>query len=231
MTRQITGAENALPYLTECLPRLLEKEAGAEEEALFDWFLHQPQYREKIQTLVKAATQTRRETGLGRQVAQALYGQNLENSVSRLERYAACAYAHFLMYGLQLKEREEFVFQPVDMGNIFHSVLEKFARKLTAAGYDWFHVPREVQESLTKACVKEAVEEYGGELLAQHGQKRIFHPPDGADDAADGVGHLPSGTAGRFVPSNFRSAVFHSGAFGSESAAGRDGHHEAAGAH
>ena len=51
------------------------------------------------------------------------------------------------------------------MGNIFHSVLEKFARKLTAAGYDWFHVPREVQESLTKACVKEAVEEYGGELL------------------------------------------------------------------
>lgn len=165
LTRQITGAENALPYLTECLPRLLEKEAGAEEEALFDWFLHQPQYREKIQTLVKAATQTRRETGLGRQVAQALYGQNLENSVSRLERYAACAYAHFLMYGLQLKEREEFVFQPVDMGNIFHSVLEKFARKLTAAGYDWFHVPREVQESLTKACVKEAVEEYGGELL------------------------------------------------------------------
>ncbi len=98
-------------------------------------------------------------------MAQALYGQNLENSVSRLERYAACAYAHFLMYGLQLKEREEFVFQPVDMGNIFHSVLEKFARKLTAAGYDWFHVPREVQESLTKACVKEAVEEYGGELL------------------------------------------------------------------
>ena len=86
LTRQITGAENALPYLTECLPRLLEKEAGAEEEALFDWFLHQPQYREKIQTLVKAATQTRRETGLGRQVAQALYGQNLENSVSRLER-------------------------------------------------------------------------------------------------------------------------------------------------
>lgn len=57
-------------------------------------------------------------------MARALYGTQLENSVSRLERFAACAYAHFLEYGLMLKEREEYRFEQVDMGNIFHEVLE-----------------------------------------------------------------------------------------------------------
>ena len=30
----------------------------------------------------------------------------------------ACAYAHFLAYGLKLKEREEYRFEAMDLGNI-----------------------------------------------------------------------------------------------------------------
>ena len=59
-------------------------------------------------------------------VTQALYGTVLENSVTRLERFAACAYAHYLNYGLRLKERQLLEFASVDMGNIYHDALEHF---------------------------------------------------------------------------------------------------------
>ena len=52
-------------------------------------------------------------------VTQALYGTVLENSVTRLERFAACAYAHYLNYGLRLKERHALEFASVDSREIF----------------------------------------------------------------------------------------------------------------
>lgn len=68
------------------------------------------------------------DTPLSRAAATALYGASLLNSVSRLEKYAACAYAHFLQYGLRLRERGEYSFEAADMGNLFHGVLEGFPR-------------------------------------------------------------------------------------------------------
>lgn len=165
LAERIAGPASGFSYLTASLPKLLSGTADAGERELYHWYLRREPWREKLETLVKAATRTRQEQGLGAKVAKALYGQNLENSVSRLERYAACAYAHFLMYGLELAPREEYVFQPVDMGNIFHDVLELFARKLEQTEYTWFNVPRKVQESLTRECVREATEDYGGRIL------------------------------------------------------------------
>ena len=48
----------------------------------------------------------------------ALYGSPLEGSVTRLETFAACAYAQFLTYGLKLVRRKEFEFAALDMGNV-----------------------------------------------------------------------------------------------------------------
>lgn len=45
-----------------------------------------------------------RQKKLDKQIAKKLFGGDHEISISRLEKYAACAYAHFLTYGLQLKD-------------------------------------------------------------------------------------------------------------------------------
>ncbi|MDO5423690.1 MAG: helicase-exonuclease AddAB subunit AddB [Eubacteriales bacterium] len=203
LAKRIAGPVSGLPYLTASLPRLLDGSAGDEEKELYRWYLRQEGYQEQVKNLVRAATESRQEAGLGAQVAKALYGQNLENSVSRLERYAACAYAHFLMYGLELAPREEYVFQPVDMGNVFHGVLELFARKLEQTAYTWFNVPQEVQERLTRECVREVTEEYGG---------RILHSSARSEYAIQRMERIMLRTVwavceqvrkGGFVPSNF----------------------------
>ena len=67
----------------------------------------------------KTAYEVHSDEPISHAVTQALYGTVLENSVTRLERFAACAYAHYLNYGLRLKERQLLEFASVDMGKIF----------------------------------------------------------------------------------------------------------------
>ena len=43
---------------------------------------------------------------LSQAAVRAVYGGQLTGGVTMLEKYAACAYAHFLSYGLHLKERK-----------------------------------------------------------------------------------------------------------------------------
>ena len=115
-----------------------------------------PEYQDTVDCLIETAFYRYSDTPLSRMVTRALYGTILQNSVSRLERYAACAYGHFLQYGLALKERGDYSFEDVDMGNVFHGVLELFAQKLAENGYTWFDFP----EDEAKRMVAEALEAY-----------------------------------------------------------------------
>ena len=74
------------------------------------------------------------EKGIGKAAARALYGTILQGSVTRLERYAACAYAHFLSYGLELMERQEYQLASVDMGNLFHESIDLCFREIRNLG-------------------------------------------------------------------------------------------------
>lgn len=123
------------------------------------------EYADFMERLTGAAFFRYENRGLGKAVARALYGQILQNSVSRLETYAACAYAHFLQYGLSLQERREFGFETVDMGNVFHGVLEIFSEKLEASRYTWFDFPQEFGEQTVEQAMDFFAARYGDTVL------------------------------------------------------------------
>jgi len=93
-------------------------------------------------------------------VAEAIYGKNIEGSVTRLENFAKCAYSHFLSYGLKLREREESGFESVDMGNLYHTAIEGYSKKLAESSYDWFTVPDAIREELSGQAMEEAILSY-----------------------------------------------------------------------
>jgi len=115
--------------------------------------------------LTEAAFKRYQDSGLSQAVARALYGYQLMSSVTRLETYAACAYRHFLQYGLSLREREEFGFETVDMGNVYHAVLENFASKLAENGYTWFDFPEEFAGETVKNELEAYAATYGATVL------------------------------------------------------------------
>lgn len=132
---------------------------------LLSWYQADPLYRDKLAGIFKASFYHYENHPLSKAVASTLYGKVLENSVSRLEQYAACAYSHFLKYGLQLTEREEFSFERLDMGNVFHGVLERFAEKLEASPYTWFDFPKEAGEQFLTEALEGYTADYGETVL------------------------------------------------------------------
>lgn len=154
---QIEGRQEGARYLAEELREYADGTLREEERQdfylMYRAYEADPQGRDR---LTQAAFRRYKESGLSRIVARALYGRQLENSVSRLETYAACACRHFLQYGLSLREREEFGFEVSDMGNVYHAVLENFAGKLAESGRTWW----DFDENFASKVVREAIEGY-----------------------------------------------------------------------
>lgn len=119
----------------------------------------------KLKTLTDAAFARHHDSNLSEVVAEALYGTCLENSVSRLEMFAACCYEHFVKYGLGLDERSEFDFETSDLGNIFHGVLEKFALRLEEMKLDWMTFTNEQGEEILNDVLEEYTQQYGDTIL------------------------------------------------------------------
>lgn len=121
--------------------------------------------KERMNSLVELAFSYYQNTPLARKVAEMIYGQILSGSISRLETYATCAYKHFLEYGLSLKEREEFSFEAVDLGNIYHEVLESFSHVLEENGYTWLNFPKEFAYQTIDELLENAATGYGDMVL------------------------------------------------------------------
>lgn len=149
-----------------------------EWKALHQWFVKNEVWAPVVRGLFEAAFDTFSGESLEADVARALYGSVLTNSVTRLELFAKCAYAHFLEYGLKLSEREEYTFASMDMGSMFHEILQRYCVRLEES-YDWFSITEEAQDTLLREAMEEAVLTMPNESLLESARsayvlERIF---------------------------------------------------------
>lgn len=169
VTERIMGKKDALPYVAEELRERAQGRAGGmTDEDFFSLcriYWEDSAFRSQMEKLLQAAYEHYEHKPLGAMIARMVYGTVLENSVSRLERYAACAYAHFLQYGLNLKEREVFQLENTDLGNIYHEVLEVFSHRLKEHGYTWLDFPKEEGEQLLWEALENCSMQYGETIL------------------------------------------------------------------
>ena len=163
---QITAPENGMKYLTDGLRAAREGQETEEWLEVYRTYLLDDRYRLRVQELTRAAFLRGNDGHLTYTTSRELYGEVLQNSVTRLEQFAACAFAHFAAYGLRLRERELYGIRPVDLGIIFHRSMELFSRKLQAGPYEWDTIPEEIQKELIDQCVDEVTDAYG---------EKVFH--------------------------------------------------------
>lgn len=128
--------------------------------------------REPVSQLMQYAFFRYAGNPLTAHVAKLLYGEEIQNSVSRLETFARCAYAHFLQYGMQLREREGFEFEAVDLGNVFHGVLESFSAKLEEENTDWLHFTKEQGEQWIEEVIEDQSVAYKDSVLYSNARNR-----------------------------------------------------------
>lgn len=136
---------------------------GGEWKELYTWY--RKQEPESVKRIMDAAFYKKEPDRLTKEAAERLFGDGARVSVTRLEQFASCAYAHFLTYGLRLSEREQYQFESLDLGNIAHQSMERFARKAEEYRTDWPELNEELRGRLIEESVEESIADYGNTVL------------------------------------------------------------------
>ncbi|MDD7739736.1 MAG: helicase-exonuclease AddAB subunit AddB [Lachnospiraceae bacterium] len=156
----------------------LSRAANGDREPLFEelyrWYQRHPEDGVPVDKYREAAFYTRGEGIIGKSAAAALYGRTLTNSATRLEKYAACAFAHFMEYGLKIREREQYEFKPADMGTVMHEALESFSKKLEKSGSSWRDMDEELRDRLIEESVREVMDDYKNTVLQSSQRNRYM---------------------------------------------------------
>ena len=177
LTDQETQADPEIYSVAEAKQRLSAKlgkyrdgqleqdEENAQFLELYRWFVSSKDNQETLRRFMDAAFFVYEQQGISHAVAKALYGEILSGSVTRLEQYAACAYSHFLRYGLELLERKRFELASSDIGTLFHESIDLCFRRVKEKQYDWHTMTNETRDMLVEECVAAVTENYGNTIL------------------------------------------------------------------
>ena len=132
---------------------------------LYNWYKKNPKWQEKVERFLEAGYYRKPLDAMTEEAAKRLYGEEFETSITRMERFAVCAFSHFLTYGLGLREREEYDFQAADLGNVCHRALERFSYKVEREAGDWLKLTEEKRKQYVEESVEEAIADYGNSIL------------------------------------------------------------------
>ena len=107
-------------------------------------------------------------------LAKSLYGTQLSGNVSRLERFAACPFAHFVDYGLKAQERKQVRWDARNQGNFVHHVLHEVQKQLTDGEISWVAMSDEQVDEVTKSVFAKAAERFEGGRLVRGGRNQLL---------------------------------------------------------
>lgn len=143
-------------------------------DAVQDWFQHELDHHPQIALLEKGVTAENKEEKIPKPLARRLYGKRLLTSVSRLEKFSRCPFAHFSQYGLKLKERSTFQLSSPDMGQFFHAVLHDFAQTIRERRLNWGYLSKGESWSLVSELAEKIAPNLQNEILLSNARYRYL---------------------------------------------------------
>ena len=114
--------------------------------------------REFAETILEQAFEGYIPQKISSEVAKKLFGEVVNISVSSLEKFASCQYAHFLRYGLRLREREEAGFERRFFGLMNHDLIKWIGCAALAEGKHLNDLSDEEINRYVSAAVSQARE-------------------------------------------------------------------------
>ncbi|MEN6324815.1 MAG: helicase-exonuclease AddAB subunit AddB [Syntrophomonas sp.] len=97
---------------------------------------------------------------------QRLFRTPFRSSVSRIEMYVKCPFAHFIHYGLKPGERKNFDVAAPDLGELLHNCLCSFAGELEREKLAWKNIERSQCELIMDRVLDDLVPGYGNGVFS-----------------------------------------------------------------
>lgn len=96
---------------------------------IYQYYKKQNEWNTRLQNDLKGIEYTNIPENINKEIIEKLYGNTLNTSVSKLEKFAQCPFSYYLQYGLKLKEKEELKIQSFDTGSFMHETIDEFFKK------------------------------------------------------------------------------------------------------
>ncbi len=125
-------------------------------KAVYDYLKEDPIYSPQLERIHRMYLSKFEDNSLTTDISKELYGLPLTLSVSKLEKYNACAFSFFMQYGLMAQERMLGGLKSSDTGNILHSVLCDYFKSKTDENADYSSIERDQCFSEISALVEKA---------------------------------------------------------------------------
>ena len=145
--------------------QLQEGKRDAEAERAAVALLHSGIYGRTARAIADESRMRNETPELRGQTALRLFRTD-EISISRLERFAACPYQHFIDYGLRPVQQETYEFDDAAAGSFFHAALDRFM-KTAGAESDWPAISDERADAIMDAVCAELTEDWEGTPLKE----------------------------------------------------------------
>ena len=174
----IGTVSDGLLYAAESLRERMDpahpRPFSEEDLALSRWMLSKEPSRERMLSIFRAAVFSYQPEKLSEGIAARLFGSSVQETVSRLERYAACPFAHFLTYGLSLTERPEYRVEVTDLGTMLHDSINAFFVRMNERGFRFSELTDEDTEALSDEAAALVTENYGEGLMQDSERNRYL---------------------------------------------------------
>jgi len=138
------------------------------------WLEANAETASRWQWLRRASRAPNQEARLPRVLTRRLYGRRLQASVSRLEQFAACPFAHFAGFGLRLRDRRALAVTPERIGNYLHETLYAFAATVAERNLQWARLTDDDAAGLLEEVAKQTIADPAYKALVRSARSRYL---------------------------------------------------------
>ena len=142
----------------ELILKINEMENGINPEKLFyilyKYYEQNKKYKNILNENIKYINFKLNEK-IKKENIQKLYGNKLNTSISKLEKYNSCPFSYYLQYILKLKEKEELKVQSFDTGSFMHDVINTFFEEINNLGIKLNSISDEEIENIINKIINE----------------------------------------------------------------------------
>lgn len=148
----------AMESMGELFEERQEGKTPGEANSTVIALLHDGIFGRTMRQMMGEVRSAKAEPALPADTARDLFRTDV-TSISRMERYAACPYQHFIEYGLRPVQQENYDFDSAAAGTFFHAALDRYMK--TAGAEDgWPALPDERVDSIMEDICAELTEEW-----------------------------------------------------------------------
>ncbi len=141
---------------------------------VYSWYRDHPQWQTKNNAIINGFFHDNQPESLNQKKAREVYEGPLRTSVSRLEQYVNCPFAHFMRYGLKPEKRALYELGVPDIGDILHKTLQNLSRELSREKLSWREIDRSTCDKIIDKVSEEILSDYNQGIFESSSRYRYM---------------------------------------------------------